>query len=136
MLVIAVFIIVVFGVLATAFSKIYLASQTSVSYEVLGIRSTAAAEAGIDVGIYRILREGMSCTQMNAAGNNPATVISLNLDSNEPALSQCSVAVVCGQRVPPSGATSTYFLIESSAHCQAGTEKLTVNRVLRAEVQR
>jgi len=133
MLVMAVFIIVIFGLLASALSSILSSSQDTVSYEVLGIRAQAAANAGMEAGLYRVLRKSLSCNVMASGTTTPTTSLSVNLDAS---LAQCTVTVLCGQRFAVSGTTATYFVMESKGNCAAGRSALTATRALKSEVQR
>lgn len=134
MLVIAIFILVVLGLLGAAFAALFQSSQTSVSYEVLGIRAQAAANAGAEAGLYRILRLAQSCNVMATGSTTPTTDVALTLDATESALAQCSVAVKCGQRAAITGSTYTFYVLTSTATCSAGTN-LSATRTVRSEVK-
>ncbi len=136
MLVMAVFIIVIFGLLASALSSILSSSQNTVSYEVLGVRAQAAANAGMEAGLYRVLRNSLSCNQITDGSIMPTTVLTLMLDTNSIGLSQCSVVVLCGQRPAVSSSSATYFILNSTGTCIAGNNQLTATRVIKSEVQR
>lgn len=133
MLVIAIFIIVVLGLLLSALANILNSSQQSVNYEVLGVRAQAAANAGMEAGLYRVLRESVSCNVMPAGSTTPTTSLSVNLDAS---LAQCTVTVLCGQRSAINSNSANYYILHSSGSCSAGDNKLTVTRNLKAEVQR
>lgn len=133
MLVIAIFIIVVLGLLLSALANILNASQQSVSYEVLGIRAQAVANAGMEAGLYRVLREAVPCNVMPAGSTTPTTSLSVNLDAS---FAQCTVTVLCGQRSAINGNSANYYILNSSGSCTAGENKLTATRNLKAEVQR
>lgn len=133
MLVIAIFIIVVFGLLLSALANILNSSQQSVSYEVLGVRAQTAANAGMEAGLYRVLRESVPCNVMPAGSTTPTTSLSVNLDAS---LAQCTVTVLCGQRSVINGNSASYYILNSSGSCAAGDNKLTATRNLKAEVQR
>ena len=133
MLVIAVFIIVIFGLLASALTSILSSSQDSVSYEVLGVRAQATANAGMEAGLYRVLRESVLCNVMPAGSTTPTTSLSVNLDAS---LAQCTVTVLCGQRSAINGNSVNYYILNSSGPCTTGDNKLTATRNLKAEVQR
>ena len=134
MLVIAIFILVVLGLLGAAFASLFQSSQTSVSYEVLGIRAQAAANAGAEAGLYRILRLAQSCNVMATGSTTPTTDIALTLDTTESALVQCAVAVKCGQRAAISGSTYTFYVLTSTATCSAGNN-ISATRTVRSEVK-
>lgn len=136
MLVVAVFVIVVIGLLAAALSAVFLSSETAVSYEVLGIRAQAAANAGIEGGLYRILRKSAACNQVADSSVTPTTTLAVTLDTSSAGLSQCSVTVLCGQRPAVSGSTATYFILNSTGICIAGNNNLTATRVIKSEVKR
>lgn len=135
MLMIAIFILVILGLLGAAFSAMYQSSQTSVGYEVLGIRAQAAANAGAEVGLYRIIRQSQSCAVMTTGSTIPTTSLSVSLDTSEAALTQCSVAVKCGQRAAVSGSSYTFYVLTSVATCTAGGS-LSVTRSVRSEVKK
>lgn len=134
MLVIAIFILVVLGLLGAAFASLFQSSQTSVSYEVLGIRAQGAANAGAEAGLYRILRLAQTCSVMASGSTTPTTDIALTLDATENALTQCSVVVKCGQRAAISGSTYTFYVLSSTATCSAGNN-ISATRTVRSEVK-
>lgn len=134
MLVIAIFILVVLGLLGAAFASLFQSSETGVSYEVLGIRAQAAANAGTEAGLYRILRLAQSCNVMASGSTVPTTDLTLALDSTESALAQCVVAVKCGQRAAITGSTYTFYVLTSTATCSAGNN-LSATRTVRSEVK-
>ena len=136
MLVVAVFVIVVMGLLATALSTVFTASETAVSYEVLGIRAQAAANAGIEAGLYQVLRKSVTCNQVADSSVTPTTTLAVTLDTSSAGLSQCTVTVLCGQRPAISGSTATYFILNSTGTCIAGNNQLIATRVIKSEVQR
>jgi len=136
MLIMAIFIIVVVGLLVSAFSVIFSSSQTAVSYEVLGARAQAAANAGVEAGLYRILRKAAACNVMASGSTTPTTALSVTLDTSAVALSQCTVSVLCGQRPAVSASSASYFVLNSTASCIAGNNNLTATRVIKSEVQR
>ena len=104
------------------------------SYEVLGIRAQAAANAGTEAGLYRILRLAQSCNVMASGSTVPTTDLTLALDSTESALAQCVVAVKCGQRAAITGSTYTFYVLTSIATCSAGNN-LSATRTVRSEVK-
>ena len=132
MLVMAVFIIVIFGLLASALTSILSSSQDTVSYEVLGIRAQATANAGMEAGLYRVLRNSVACNVIPAA----STPLTVNIDNTVVGLVQCNVSVTCNQRAAINGSTATYYILNSTGTCVAGNNKLTATRNLKAEVQR
>lgn len=136
MLVIAIFIIVVLGLLLSALANILNTSQQSVSYEVLGIRAQAAANAGAEVGLYRILRLAQSCNVIASGSTIPTTDIALTIDTTESVLAQCTVAVKCGQRAAINGSTYTFYVLISIATCSSGNNHLTATRTIKSEIQK
>lgn len=135
MLIIAIFILVVLGLLGAAFSAMFQSSQTSVNYEVLGIRAQAAANAGAEAGLYRILRLSQSCSVMATGSTTPTTSLAVTFDTTDAALSQCTVSVLCGQRAAISGSSYTFYVLSSSATCSAGNN-ISVTRSIRSEVKK
>lgn len=135
MLIIAIFILVVLGLLGAAFSAMYQSSQTSVNYEVLGIRAQAAANAGTEAGLYRILRLSQTCAVMPSGSTTPTTTLAVTVDANDEALGQCSVTVLCGQRAAISGSSYTFYVLSSSATCIAGNN-ISATRSIRSEVKK
>ena len=132
MLVMAVFIIVIFGLLASALTSILSSSQDTVSYEVLGSRAQATANAGMEAGLYRVLRNSVACNVIPAA----STPLTVNIDNTVVGLVQCNVSVACNQRAAVNGSTTTYYILNSTGTCVAGNNKLTATRNLKAEVQK
>jgi|GEM_PF-579673 hypothetical protein len=136
MLVVAVFIIVVFGALIAALSNILTSSQTAVGYEVLGVRAQAVANAGMEAGLYQVLRQAATCSVMSGGATTPQTELTATLDTTAPALTQCTVSVKCGQRSAVAGSTATYYVLNSTGTCIGGNQNLTAQRTIKAEVQR
>lgn len=132
MLVMAVFIIVIFGLLASALTSILSSSQDTVNYEVLGVRAQATANAGLEAGLYRILRSSVACNVIPTA----STPLTVAIDNSVVGLAQCSVNVTCSQRTAVSGSTATYYILNSTGICVAGNNKLTATRNIKAEVQK
>jgi MSHA biogenesis protein MshP len=132
MLVMAVFIIVIFGLLASALSSILSSSQDTVSYEVLGVRAQATANAGLEAGLYRVLRNFVACNVIPAA----STPLTVAIDNTVVGLTQCNVSVTCNQRAAINGSSATYYILNSTGTCVAGNNKLTATRNLKAEVQK
>lgn len=134
MLAMAIFMIVVVGLLAAVLSEILRSSSTSVSYEILGVRAQAAATSGLEGGLYQVLRESQSCSQVATDEDSLVTALPVSLDTTQTALAQCQVTVTCGQLPVQTGDSATYFLVRSVAVCSAGT--LTVQRTMRTEVRK
>ena len=132
MLVMAVFIIVIFGLLASALTSILSSSQDTVSYEVLGSRAQATANAGLEAGLYRVLRNSVTCNAIPAA----STPLTVAIDNSVVGLAQCNVSVTCNQRAAINGSTAMYYILNSTGTCVAGNNKLTATRNLKAEVQK
>lgn len=134
MLVIAIFIIVIFGLLLSALVSILNSSQQSVNYEVLGVRAQAAANAGLEAGLYQVLRNATACNVLPA----PSTPLVVAIDVTAAELAQCAVSVTCNQRAPVIGSTAAYFILNSTGTCSvgAGGNQLTATRDIKAEVQR
>jgi len=131
MLVMAIFIIVIFGLLASALSSILSSSQDTVSYEVLGVRAQTTANAGLEAGLYRVLRNSVACSVTPAA-----TPLTVAIDNSVVGLAQCNVSVTCSQRAAINGSTATYYILNSTGTCVAGNNKFTATRNLKAEVQK
>jgi len=134
MLAMAIFMIVVVGLLAAVLSEILSSSSTGMSYEILGVRAQAAASSGLEGGLYQVLRESQSCAQVTTDEDSLTTVLPVSLDTAQTGLAQCQVAVTCGQLPVLTGDNTTYFLVRSIATCSAGS--FTVQRTMRTEVRK
>jgi len=128
----AVFIIVIFGLLASALSSILSSSQDTVSYEVLGVRAQATANAGWKLGYI------VFCVTLLLAMSylQPVHPLPSTIDNTVVGLAQCNVSVTCNQRAAINGSTATYYILNSTGTCVAGNNKLTATRNLKAEVQK
>ena len=110
MLVIALFVIVVFGLLGLTMTRLLSSSSETVIYEVLGQRALNAARAGIECAIANAT-PGIVCAQ--------AVSMSFN---NVAGLENCSYTVVGPiNRIITDGAnTFTYSIFTSTGECTAG----------------
>jgi len=113
MLVMALFVIVVFGLLAATMSSLLRTSSDNVIYEVYGLRAKQAAQAGIQ-------RLALSSLPLNAA---PAlcnqTILSPSAFSQIAGLTGCQYAAQCNtSAISFNGDEFLYFRFTSTGTCQ------------------
>jgi MSHA biogenesis protein MshP len=135
-LLIALFVIVVMGLLAATMGRFLVDSGEKYTVEVRGLRALMVAQSGVDIALYRLYpkRTLIQPSPVPACGSS-----TLTFDSSAPGLVGCQVAISC---VPVStvyqGATTTGYRITSIGTC--GLSNLTgpnpdfaVSRTLVAE---
>jgi hypothetical protein len=122
MLMIAIMVILVFGILTAGMARLLSASGDQVGYEMLGTRALASANSGLEWGLYELTRQGVSC----------ATLISTaptgSLDSS--GLPHCQLTLEC-TLLSLSAGNST--LLKATGVCDNG--ELTVQRKVEALVK-
>ena len=114
MLVIALFVIIVLGLLGLTLTQVLSASSQTVVYEVFGQRALNAARAGVEAQIALALpiTGGASCS------DPPSFTF-----SNIPGLENCQYDAKCEQKIivdTGSGVTATYNQFTSTGQCRAG----------------
>jgi len=116
MLVIALFVIIVLGLLGITMTRLLSSSSETVVYEVLGQRALNAARAGVDCAV---------ANQFGTGCNNPVNKTFINV----PGLENCTYTVLANNKAIVDGAkTFTYWTFASIGECSAGNT--IVNRTV------
>lgn len=138
---VALFVIVIVGLLAAALSRLLLDSSEKVTVEVLGVRALMAAQSGLEQGFYQLYPNGIwQAEQPDAAGHAACARVSASLLSDNVGGSSCSVTIGCAPLTVSSGALTSYRLT-STGLCHGGgslndggnTPDFTVSRTVQAE---
>lgn len=129
-LVVAIFVIVVLGLLVATLSRLTVSSSDSVVVEVLGSRAHNAAQTGLNIAMMEIfpLQESSfdavsDCDDITLP--NPV-VFSATTD---PGLAQCEVTLTC---TDTEFRNQKYFQLTADGQCEAGESK--ASRTLTVEV--
>lgn len=123
-LILAVFMIVVFSMMAAVMAKILMSSSENISYEVLGTRAYTAASIGNQWALQRLfpLNSTGSCSNVN--GQTPPTI------ANTTGLETCTTAVSCTSVVVD---TVSYFTVTSTGTCGSG--EMSTSRTLKVDAR-
>lgn len=112
----AIFILLVFAIMAVALISLFTTSQQQSALDIQGVRAYQAARSGIEWGLYQQLRLGASCSG--------TTSFAMPLGNT---LSPFSVSVTCTQ-TPAGAITATTRRQLSAVACnQAGTGNVCPN---------
>lgn len=122
MLMIAIMVILIFGLLTAGMARLLSASGDQVGYEILGSRALATANSGLEWGLYMLTRQGSSCATLTSTA--PAGT----LDSS--GLPHCRLELDC---IPLSLSAGSSTLLKVSGVCDNG--ELTVQRKVEALVK-
>ncbi|MGS2721188.1 pilus assembly PilX family protein [Paraglaciecola aestuariivivens] len=116
MLVIALFVIIVLGLLGITLTRLLAASSDSIIHEVLGQRAFNAAKSGIDCAV--AAQFGAGCSQPTSFTFNGV-----------PGLENCSYSVISNNTAVQDGAKNfTHWSFTSTGQCTAG--KIMVSRTV------
>ena len=125
-LIMAVFMIVIFSMLAAVMAKMISGSSENVSYEVLGTRAYFAADTGNQWAQQQLFPVSSSST--SCADVNGATVPNI---SNVPGLIGCTISnIECTSFVE---SEVTYFTVTSTGNCTAG--EISTNRSIQVDAR-
>ena len=122
MLMIAIMVILVFGILTAGMARQLSASGDQVGYEILGSRAWATANSGLEWGLYKLTRQGSSCATL--ASTAPAGT----LDSS--GFPHCQLVLDCTLLALSAGNST---LLKATGVCDNG--ELTVQRKVEALVR-
>ncbi|MFT6267454.1 MAG: MSHA biogenesis protein MshP [Alphaproteobacteria bacterium] len=123
MIVMALFVIVVIGLLAAALINIVSASSNSTLHQVYGLRANQAAKAGIEDLLSTSFPVDGSAVSCNTTTVSPASF------SNVRGLNECSYAATCvTQTISFGNVDRMYFKFSSTGSCQIDTN--VVSRTL------
>lgn len=122
MLVIALFVIIVLGLLGITMTRLLSSSSETVIYEVLGQRALNAARAGVDCAV---------AAQFGTGCNQPIN----KTFTNVPGLENCAYTVTSNSKAIVDGAkTLTYWTFSSTGQCSAGNTIVTRTVYIDAKV--
>ena len=119
MLMIAIMVILIFGLLTASMSRLLSSSGDGSSYEILGARALATANSGLERGLYQLLRQGSDCSALIATSTLEAY-----------GLPHCRLSYSC-TLLSLSAGNST--LLSATGVCDNG--QLTVQRKVEALVR-
>ena len=119
MLMIAIMVILIFGILTASMSRLLSSSGDGSSYEILGARALATANSGLERGLYQLLRQGSDCNALIATSTLEAY-----------GLPHCRLSYSC-TLLSLSAGNST--LLSATGACDNG--QLTVQRKVEALVR-
>ena len=122
MLMIAIMVILVFGILTAGMARLLSASGDQVGYEILGSRAWATANSGLEWGLYKLTRQGSSCATL--ASTAPAGT----LDSS--GFPHCQLVLDCTLLALSAGNST---LLKATGVCDNG--ELTAQRKVEALVR-
>ncbi|WP_290653863.1 Type II secretory pathway component [Idiomarina sp.] len=117
-LVVAIFVIVVLGLLVATLSRLTVSSSDSVVTEVLGARAYNAAQTGLNIAMMEVFPLGQpsfdaisDCDDLTLA--NPITFSA----AQDPGLAQCTAVIQCND---VSFRGDVYFQLQANGVCSAG----------------
>lgn len=118
MLVIALFVIIVLGLLGLTMTRLLSSSSETIIHEVLGQRALNAARAGVNCAVARQLGEGCLNPPIN-----PFMFIGV------PGLENCSYEYEIGtpKTIQDGSKTFTYWTFTSTGQCTVGNTNVTRN---------
>ena len=129
---VALFIIVVMGLLVAALSRLVISSSSMVSTEVLGARAFFAAQTGLESGLaelYPLQRK--TSASVSAATGEPAVCPNKDYVFSTSGLAQCEAEVSCVESNDTATGIRHYYL-KSIGSCDEGS--YTSSRTLEMEV--
>ena len=139
---VALFVIVIVGLLAAALSRLLLDSSEKVTVEVLGVRALMAAQSGLEQGLYQLYPNGSwQAALPDASGHSGCARVSTTLLADNVGLSGCSVTIACSALTLNSSSLTSYRLT-STGLCNGGgslsdgsnsNPDFTVSRTVQAE---
>lgn len=139
---VALFVIVIVGLLAAALGRLLLDSGEKVTVEVLGVRALMAAQSGVEQGLYQLYPNGVwQAATADANGKTGCDKVTTSLSFSSDGLRGCSAAIVCTTLSVTSGAVTSYRLA-STGRCDGGgslavsgdnNPDFTVSRTIQAE---
>lgn len=129
-LVVAIFVIIVLGLLVATLSRLTLTSSDAVVTEVLGARAHNAAQTGLNIAMLEVFPldqpsfDAISdCDQLTLP--NPITFST----AQDPGLAQCTVTIQCSD---VSFRGDVFFQVQANGKCNAGEAQ--ASRSLSVEV--
>ena len=132
MLMVALFIIVVMGLLVAALSRLVISSSSAVSTEVLGARAFFAAHSGLELGLAELYPLQRRTSAADSAVSSEAVVCpTQDYGFSAPGLAQCKVQVSCVESNDSAAGVKHYYLT-STGVCQESS--YTTSRTLEMEV--
>ncbi|KOO58722.1 hypothetical protein WH43_07710 [Rheinheimera sp. KL1] len=132
MLMVALFIVVVMGLLVAALSRLVISSSSMVSTEVLGIRAFFAAQSGLELGLAELypLQRKTSASD-DTAISEPLVCLDKEYNFFVLGLAQCKAEVSCVESNDTNAGRRHYYLTSIS---RCGEGSYTSSRTLEMEV--
>ena len=121
-IIVALFVIVVMGLVVATLSRLLQSSSETISYEVLGTRAFFAAQSGLEQGLVQLFPVGAAGTYCKVAdtgytGNVAATSSPASAD-----LAGCNFSLSCSSGRQTLDATAVvYYRLTSVGSCTAGS---------------
>lgn len=129
-LVVAIFVIVVLGLLVATLSRLTVTSSDAVMTEVLGARAHNAARTGLNIAMMEVfpLQEPSFDAIADCSEFSVTTPVTFSA-ATDPGLAQCNVTLSCND---VEFRNKTYFEITANGDCSAGG--ISASRTLSVEV--
>lgn len=115
-LVVAIFVIVVLGLLVSVLTRLVSTSSDSTVIEVFGNRAFMAAQSGLQLGMVELFPLGSDIADCSAVNSSAVTY-------SNGGLAQCRSEVVCDSFNYTGG--DTHYRLESTGTCEAGNTVTT-----------
>lgn len=129
-LVVAIFVIVVLGLLVATLSRLTVSSSDSVVTEVLGARAYNAAQTGLNIAMMEVFPLGQpSFDAISDCDDFTLTSPVVFSATTDPGLAQCDVTLTC---IDVEFRNQKYFEITAVGQCEAGES--AASRTLSVEV--
>ncbi len=138
---VALFVIVIVGLLAAALGRLLLDSGEKVTVEVLGVRALMAAQSGVEQGLYQLYPNNVwQATTPDGANKTGCDKVATSLSFTTDGLRGCAATITCSA-LTVSGAVTSYRL-SSTGRCEGGgnladsnnnNPDFTVSRTVQAE---
>lgn len=126
-LVIALFVMVILGLLVAAIARLMIDSNEKYSVEVLSVRALMAAHSGVEMSFYQLYPNGVWQAAASDANGNPGCAkISTSPSLSGSGFSGCSVSVSCSTvSAAVSTGVQTSYRLTSTGVCHGGGSALS-----------
>lgn len=127
-LIIAVFILVVMGILGASLSRMLSSTSSAVAWETLGNRALMAANSAGEMALFELFPPGQALTSCN---NITKTIALFPASSG---LAKCSANIECRQFDQPL-LGSRHYQISATGQCSAGTHEEAIHAIRSIELE-
>ncbi|WP_337880316.1 hypothetical protein [Rheinheimera sp.] len=132
-LIVAIFVIVIMGLLVAALSRFLQSSAAAISYEVLGTRAFFAAQTGLEQGLVQLFPVNSTSSYCGMTGSQLSATAPVQSSPASMQLPGCSYSLSCISGRENATATAVvYYQLTSVGTCSAGT--VVSERTLSIEV--